>query len=86
VGSALIRNAEQRSHLSDPYSEDRLRKMAENTGDFISRKHSLTPEQQDSEIRNAVERLRSELMPDAKKWNEWYCQILIRIERRFDAR
>src|ERR1035441_7432192 len=34
VGSSLIENAEQRSFLSDPYSEDRLRKMAENTGDF----------------------------------------------------
>jgi hypothetical protein len=86
VGSALIENAGQRSFLSDLYSEDCLRKMAENTGDFISRKHSLTPEQRETEIRNAVERLRSELMPDAMKWSGRTNQLLVRIETRFEAR
>jgi hypothetical protein len=86
VGSALIENAEQRSVLSDTYSEDCLRKMAENAGDFISRKHSLTPEQRETEICNVVERIRSEVMPEALKWHKWKSQLPFRIETRFEAR
>jgi hypothetical protein len=86
VGAAQVRNAEQRSHLKDPYSEDRLRKMAENTGSIICRRHELTPEQYEAEVRAEVERCRSYSMPEAKKWHEWYCQILNRIETRFEAR
>lgn len=85
VGAALTRNAEQRSFLSDPYSEDRLRQMAENSGEFIGQKYSLTPEQQEAEIRNLVERFRTKLREEAVKWHRWYNQIRSRIETRCEA-
>jgi DNA-binding transcriptional regulator YiaG len=85
-GSALMENAENRGLLSDPYSEDRLRKMAENTGHIIIRRHELAPEKYEAEIRAEVERCRSALMPEALKWHEWKNQLLIRIETRFEAR
>jgi hypothetical protein len=86
VGAALIHNAERRSFLSDPYSEDRLRKMAENSGEFILRKSSLTAVQQEAEIRDSVERIRLELRDEAVKWHQWHSQILSRVESRFEAR
>ena len=86
VGAALIHNAEQRSFLSDPYSEDRLRQMAENSGEFILRKNSLTAVQQEAEIRDSVERIRLELRDEAVKWHQWHSQLGSRIETRFEAR
>ena len=86
VGAAVIGNAERRSFLSNPYSEDCLRKMAESTGHIIIRRHELTPEQYEAEVRAEVERCRSHVMPAAKEWNEWYCQMLFRIETCFEAR
>ncbi|HEX7424863.1 MAG TPA: hypothetical protein VF311_13405 [Terriglobales bacterium] len=86
VGSALMENAENRGLLSDPYSEDRLRKMAESTGHIISRRHELTPEKYEAEIRAEIERCRSALMSEALQWHEWKNQLVIRIETRFEAR
>jgi hypothetical protein len=85
VGSALIRNAEERGFLSDPYSEERLRQMAENSGSFMNRIRSLTPEQQETEILNEIERLRGEFMPKAEAWHRWRNQIRSRIETRYEA-
>lgn len=86
VGAALIRNAEQRSFLSDPYSEDRLRHMAENSGEFAVQRHSLTPAQQEAAIRDDIERLRTANRPDAIEWHQWHSQMCSRIETRFEAR
>ena len=86
VGSALIRNAEQRSHLSDPYTDDRLRKMAENSGTFMNRVRLLPPEKREAEIRDEVERLRSKVMPEALRWNGWKNQLFVRIDTQFEAR
>ena len=86
VGSALIRNAKERGHLSDPYSEGRLRELAENSGRLMNRILSLNPEERESEIQNEIERLRAELMPEALEWRRWRSQILSRIETRFGAR
>jgi hypothetical protein len=86
LGAALIRNAEQRSFLSDPYSEDRLRHMAENSFEFAVQKHSLTPAQQEAAIRDGIERLRTANRPDAIEWHQWHSQMCSRIETRFEAR
>jgi len=86
VGSALIRKTEQHSFLQDRYSDERLREIAESSGPFIVRKHSMTPEQQDDEIRKAVEGLRFELMKDAQNWHTWREQLLFRIETQFESR
>jgi hypothetical protein len=86
VGSAQLENAKQRSFLSDPYSEDRLRQIAETTWHIVRRRHELTSERYEAEIRAEVERCRSKLMPEALKWLEWKTQLLIRIETRFEAR
>jgi hypothetical protein len=85
LGSAFIKNAERQFALTDQHSEDRLREMTENGGDFISRKQSLTPKQQQA-YHNAIERIRSEIIPDALKWNQWKGQLLIHLETRFEAR
>ena len=85
VGSVLIRNAEQRSFLSDPYSEVRLREMAENSGSLMNRILFLEPEERESEIQSEVERLRAEFMPKAVAWHQWRSQIPSRIEARFEA-
>src|ERR1035438_8244706 len=61
VGSVLIRNAEKRSFLSDPYSEKRLGEMAENSGGLMDRILFLKPEERELEIRKEVERLRAEV-------------------------
>src|SRR5437667_6140191 len=45
TGRALIQNAEERSHLSDPYSEDLFSKRAKSSGDYLIRKTSLRPQQ-----------------------------------------
>jgi hypothetical protein len=86
VGSALIRGARERGLLSDPYSEGRLREMAENSGRLMNRILFLKPEERESEIQNEVERLRAEFMPKAVRWRQWRSQILSRIEARFEAR
>jgi len=86
VGAALIRNAEQKSFLSDPYSEDRLRHMAENSGEFIIQRHSLAPAQQETALRDSVERLRMANRQDAIGWHQWYSQMCSRIVTRFEAR
>jgi len=86
VGAALLSHAKQRGGvLSDPYSEDRLRNMAENTGEIISRRHDLTPERYEAEVLAKVERCRSALRPKAMEWHEWHWQILFRIEVLFEA-
>lgn len=82
VGTALLRHSQQETHLMNPYSEDRLRMMAESTGHIISRMHKLTPEKYEAE----VERCRSAIMPEALKWHDWKNQLLFRIETRFEAR
>jgi hypothetical protein len=86
VGSALIENSERRSFLSDPYSEEQLRKLATSEGKYIRRKHLLTAEEQEVEICNSVERIRIELQSKAMEWHAWRNQMLIRIETRFEAR
>ena len=86
VGTALISNAEQRSFLSDPYSEDRLRHMAENSFEFAVQRHSLTPPQQEAAIRDDIERQRTANRPDAIEWHQWHSQMCSRIETRFEAR
>jgi len=85
VGNQLIRNAEERGPLSDPYSEARLRKKAQSSA-YIRKKASLTEEQQDQELRNRVELIRDEQMNKALKWQEWKNEILTRIEMQFEAR
>jgi len=86
TGTALMQNAENRGILQDPYREERLRKIAESSIDYIERKRSLTPQQQEKALGNAVEGLRIELMEKALKWHEWRDQLLVRIETRFEAR
>jgi hypothetical protein len=86
VGSVLIRNAEQRSFLSDPYSEERLRAMAENSGSLMNRVLFLKPEERESEIQKEFERLRDKVMPKAAEWHQWHSQIRSRIEARYEAR
>jgi hypothetical protein len=86
VGSALIRNAEQRSFLSDPYGEARLREMAENSGSLMNRILFLKPGERESEVQSEVERLRAEFMPKAVAWHQWRSQMRSRIEARFEAR
>lgn len=85
VASELVKHA-QKHYLSNPYSDDRLRYMAENAGDFIMRKRSLTPAQQEEELRKAVESLRSHFMPDAIKWSSWEIDMFTRIVTRLEAR
>jgi hypothetical protein len=86
VGTALIHNAEQRSFLSDPYSENRLRHMAENSFEFAVQRHALTPAQQEAAIRDDIERLRTANRPNAIEWHQWHSQMCSRIETRFEAR
>jgi len=86
VGVALLQNAQQHSLLQDPYSEERLRKMAESSSEYILRKRSSTSEQQEGEIRNAVERLRLEFRKQSRQALEWRIQIRMRIETHFEAR
>src|SRR6266496_4462512 len=45
VGVALLQNAQQHSLLQDPYSEERLRKIAESSSEYILRKRSSTSEE-----------------------------------------
>ena len=59
VGKLQIDHAEQHSLLRDPYSEDRLRRIAESSGEFIRRRASPAPAQQEHEILEAVERIRA---------------------------
>ena len=86
VGAALIQNAEEHSFLADPYSDDRLRKIAESSIEYIQRQRSLTSEQEEAEISAAVERTRSAVMKKALAWSDWRNQILSRIVSRFEAR
>ena len=86
AGATLIHSAEHRGFLLDPFNEDRLRKMAENAGEFLSRKHFLTSEQQEAEIRAGIERARTEPREEALKWHEWHNQMLFRIANHFEAR
>src|SRR5260370_160975 len=86
VGAALIQNAEKRSFLADPYSDDRLRRKAESSAEYIQRRRSLTLEEQEAEIRAAVEKIRCDVMKEAVAWRSWRNQILSRIETRFEAR
>ena len=84
VASRLIQSLEK--NLSEPFSDSRLRQMAENSGDLTRRKHFLTPAQQETETRKVIEQFRSELMPEALKSNERKNQLLFVIECRFEAR
>jgi len=86
VGQALIQNAEARSLLSDPYSEDRLRKIAESSGEYLVKKHSLTPDQQQQELGILIESTRLALRGKAMEWRIWKSDIVIQIETRFEAR
>jgi hypothetical protein len=86
VGSALIKYSEEQSFLSDPYSEDRLREIAENSGNFMSQIPFLTSAERESAVQKEVECIRSEFMPQAMKSLEWRSQLRFRIETRFEAR
>jgi len=86
IGRKLIENAEKRGVLSDLYSDQRLRKIAENSGDLNLRIRSLTPEQRESAISAEIERLRSQMAPQALDWRLQNAEILFRIETRFEAR
>jgi acyl-CoA reductase-like NAD-dependent aldehyde dehydrogenase len=83
---AVLQNAQERSLLQDPYSDERLRKIAESSIEYILCQRSLTFEQQEREIRNAVERLRLNFRERSQESLEWRIQILMRIETRFEAR
>ena len=86
VGIALLRNAEERSLLQDPYSDDRLREMAESSGDFILRKDSLTCQEREVAICKAIERLREAFGESRVKWHQWKNGMSSRLEVRFEAR
>jgi hypothetical protein len=86
VGRALITNAEQNSHLQDPYSEKRLRQIAESSGDYLARKHWMTAEQQEVVLAAEIEKVRDGVMEKSLEWNSWHVQITSRIETRFEAR
>jgi len=86
VGSALLQNAEKRSHLSDPYSEERLRQIAETSGELMIKRSRLEPQQYETELQNCIEQIRFKSMPEALKWHSWKNQILARILSRFEAR
>jgi hypothetical protein len=86
VAGALIRNVEHELDLRDPASDHRLRKMAVNSGPFISRISSMTPEAAELEIRNEIERLRFEVRAEAGEWADWKNELLLRLEIRFEAR
>jgi hypothetical protein len=85
VGSALVRGAQERGLLSDPYSEGRLREMAENSGRLMNRVLFLEPEKRESEIQKEVEQVRAQLTPEAVEWHRWRSQMRSRIEARFEA-
>src|SRR5260370_41018802 len=86
VGAALIQNAEKRSFLADPYSDDRLRRKTEARAEYTHRRHSLTLEDQEADIRAAVEKIRCDVMKEAVAWRRWRNKLLSRIETRFQAR
>jgi hypothetical protein len=86
TGENLILNAEQRSFLVDPYRDAKLRQIAESSGDFILRKLSLSPAQQEETIQKEVARVREEVRPKALKWLAWKTEMVFEIEYRFEAR
>jgi hypothetical protein len=85
-GMVLIQNAKARSILSDPYSEGRLRKIAESSGEYQGKKHLLTPERQEQELMVLIERARVTLSRQAMEWRAWKNDILIEVDTRFEAR
>lgn len=86
TGRALIENAEHRSLLADPYSEERLRKIAESSSNYISKRGSLTPEQQEQRLQAEIERTRMALRNQAVERQVWKTDMLFRIETQFEAR
>lgn len=86
VGAALFHNAEEHSHLQDPYSEKRLRKLAKNTGSLNARKFQLSEQQYEQELQKLIEEIRSAVRPEAVAWHTWKSQIDARIFSRFEAR
>ena len=85
IGSIQIQNV-ARGILSDPYSEDGLRRTAQSSGFYIRRKHVLAPQELEAELREEVERLRLAAIPEALKFQEHKNGILFRIETRFESR
>jgi hypothetical protein len=73
IGRNLIENAEKRSVLSDLYSDQRLRKIVESSGDLNLRIRSLTPEQRESVISEEIKRLRSQMAPLLGRLSNQHC-------------
>jgi hypothetical protein len=83
TGAALLRNVENRGPLSNPYSDQRLRKKAESCAAYRAAK---TSEDRERALDNEVVRLAELLREDALKWDEWHGQLVTRILMRFEAR
>jgi hypothetical protein len=86
IGGALIVNAEQRSVLSDPYRDEKLRRIAESSIDFILRKGSLSLIEQELAIHKAVADICEETRIKATNWQTWKDEMVFHIECRFEAR
>jgi hypothetical protein len=86
VGLALIHNQETRGLLSDPNSEQQLRKMAESSIDVVSKRFNSDPNQYEAALQNQIEKIRIELMPETLKWQSRKTQLLHRISSRTEAR
>jgi hypothetical protein len=86
IGKVLILNAEERSFLLDPYSDAKLRRIAESSGDFIMRRASLSAAHQEQVISDKVALIREEVRPKAQEWDAWKTEMVFEIERRFEAR
>lgn len=86
IGFSLLRNAEERSHLRDPYSEECLRQMAESTGSLIQRRFKLTGDEYEREVQTLVEKCRTAMRPKAVEWHACRNQIVARISSRLEAR
>jgi hypothetical protein len=84
VGLELLRNGSF-GRLRNPFSEEALRRQAESSRQFIVRKHAMTAEEQESELRSTVEAIRIETMEEAVKWQMWKSQVDSRIETQFEA-
>jgi hypothetical protein len=86
VGQVLILNAEQRSVLSDPFGDDRVRKIAESSHEFLQTNPAESFEAREQRIIVAMKLIREDRKDEESKWRIWKRQILDRIELCFEAR
>lgn len=71
--------------LSNPYSEDRLRAIAESAGNVTRLKLTGPPEAYAAALESEIEKTRAEQSKEAEQWVHWRSSMLFRIDLRFEA-